>query len=179
MSKKYAFLFPGQGAQAPGMVKDVAESSKAAKKVIDDFSSVINVDMAELLWNTDADTLSRSDNSQIAITAASLAIMAALKEKGIEQTKPYTYIDENGEEQIVKDTYYIGNKEVEAAPPTEADIDTYIEFLKTADMLVNYNESITDIILEEAQSYFNGQKSADSVAKVIQSRVQIYVNENR
>ena len=104
---------------------------------------------------------------------------SVLREKGIEQTKPYTYIDENGEEQIVKDTYYIGNKEVEAEPPTEAEIDEYIEFLKTADMLVNYNESITDIILEEAQSYFNGQKSADSVAKVIQSRVQIYVNENR
>ncbi len=81
---KYAFLFPGQGAQAPGMIKDVAESSSAAKKVIDDFSSIVNVDMAKLLWDTDADTLSRSDNSQIAITAASLAIMAALKEKGIE-----------------------------------------------------------------------------------------------
>ena len=84
MAQKYAFLFPGQGAQAPGMVKDVAESSSAARKVIDDFSAVINVDMAKLLWDTDADTLSRSDNSQIAITAASLAIMAELKQKGIE-----------------------------------------------------------------------------------------------
>jgi [acyl-carrier-protein] S-malonyltransferase len=83
MAKKYAFLFPGQGAQAPGMIKDVAESSAAAKKVIDDVSSIINVDMAKLLWDTDAAVLSRSDNSQIAITTASLAIMAALKEKGI------------------------------------------------------------------------------------------------
>ncbi len=84
MSKKYAFLFPGQGAQAPGMVKDVAEAFPSAKKVIDDFSSIINVDMAKLMWESDAETLSRSDNSQIAITAASLAIMAALKDKGIE-----------------------------------------------------------------------------------------------
>lgn len=83
MAKKYAFLFPGQGAQAPGMIKDVAESNAAAKKVIDDVSSIINVDMAKLLWDTDAAVLSRSDNSQIAITTASLAIMAALKEKGI------------------------------------------------------------------------------------------------
>ena len=83
MAKKYAFLFPGQGAQAPGMIKDVAESSAAAKKVIDEVSSIINVDMAKLLWDTDAAVLSRSDNSQIAITTASLAIMAALKEKGI------------------------------------------------------------------------------------------------
>ncbi len=84
MAKKYAFLFPGQGAQAPGMIKDVAEAFPSAKKVIDDVSSIINVDMAKLMWESDATELSRSDNSQIAITTASLAIMAALKEKGIE-----------------------------------------------------------------------------------------------
>ena len=36
MAKKYAFLFPGQGAQAPGMVKDVAEAFPSARKVIGD-----------------------------------------------------------------------------------------------------------------------------------------------
>lgn len=84
MAEKYAFLFPGQGAQAPGMVKDVAESFSSAKKVIDDVSSIVNLDMAKLLWESDAAQLSRSDNSQIAITAASLALMAALKDKNIE-----------------------------------------------------------------------------------------------
>ena len=66
------------------MVKDVAESFSSAKKVIDDVSSIINLDMAKLLWESDAAELSRSDNSQIAITAASLALMAALKDKNIE-----------------------------------------------------------------------------------------------
>lgn len=84
MAKKYAFLFPGQGAQAPGMLKDVAESSKGAEKVIEDVSAITGMDIKKLLWDTDAVTLSRSDNSQMAITTASLAIMAALKEKGIE-----------------------------------------------------------------------------------------------
>ena len=84
MAKKYAFLFPGQGAQAPGMAKDVAEAFPSAKKVIDDVSSIIGLDMTKLLWEADMETLSRSDNSQIAITTASLAIMAALKDKGIE-----------------------------------------------------------------------------------------------
>lgn len=84
MAEKYAFLFPGQGAQAPGMVKDVAEFFSSAKKVIDDVSSIVNLDMAKLLWESDAAELSRSDNSQIAITAASLALMAALKDKNIE-----------------------------------------------------------------------------------------------
>lgn len=84
MAEKYAFLFPGQGAQAPGMVKDVAESFSSAKKVIDDVSSIVDLDMAKLLWESDAAELSRSDNSQIAITAASLALIAALKDKNIE-----------------------------------------------------------------------------------------------
>ena len=84
MAEKYAFLFPGQGAQAPGMVKDVAESFSSAKKVIDDVSSIVNLDMAKLLWESDAAELSRSDNSQIAITAAFLSLMAALKDKNIE-----------------------------------------------------------------------------------------------
>lgn len=84
MAKKYAFLFPGQGAQAPGMIKDVAEAFPSAKKVIDDVSSIVNIDVSALLWDSDAETLSRSDNSQLAITTASLAIMAALKDKGIE-----------------------------------------------------------------------------------------------
>ena len=70
VSKKYAFLFPGQGAQAPGMVKDIAESFAAAKKVIDDISSITGLDMAKLLWESTPEDLARSDNSQIAITAA-------------------------------------------------------------------------------------------------------------
>lgn len=84
MAKKYAFLFPGQGAQAPGMIKDVADAFPAAKKVVDDVSAIINLDMAKLLWESDAAELSRSDNSQIAITTASIALMEVLKEKGIE-----------------------------------------------------------------------------------------------
>lgn len=81
---KYAFLFPGQGAQTPGMVKDVAEAFPEARKTLDDISAITGNDITKLLWESDAATLSRSDNSQLAITAASLAICSALKAKGIE-----------------------------------------------------------------------------------------------
>ncbi len=84
MAKKFAYLFPGQGAQAPGMIKDVAENSASAMKVVEDVSALIDVDMKKLMWESDAAELSRSDNSQIAITTASIAIMAALKDKEIE-----------------------------------------------------------------------------------------------
>ena len=84
MAAKYAFLFPGQGAQAPGMIKDVVEASAEAKKVVEDVSAISGIDMKSLMWETDLAVLSRSDNSQMAIMTASLALIAALKEKGIE-----------------------------------------------------------------------------------------------
>ncbi len=81
---KYAFLFPGQGAQAQGMMKDVCEAFLEARKVVDDMSKITGKDIAKLLWDTPQEELNRSDNSQLAITAGSLAVMAALKTKGIE-----------------------------------------------------------------------------------------------
>jgi [acyl-carrier-protein] S-malonyltransferase len=82
--KKYAFLFPGQGAQVPGMIKDICDAYPEARAVVDQVTKITGVDMPKLLWESDAATLSRSDNSQLAITTASLAVMAVLKTKGIE-----------------------------------------------------------------------------------------------
>ena len=81
--KKYAFLFPGQGAQEPGMMKDVCESFPEARTLLDSVSSITGRDMAKLLWETDQAELSRSDNSQLAITSASLMVSEVLKSKGI------------------------------------------------------------------------------------------------
>ena len=80
---KYAFLFPGQGAQAPGMMKDICEAVSESRKVLDDISAIWGKDVAKLMWETEADELSRSDNSQMAITAASIAVVKALEIKGI------------------------------------------------------------------------------------------------
>ncbi|MBR7064896.1 MAG: ACP S-malonyltransferase [Treponema sp.] len=83
MSKKYAFLFPGQGAQTPGMIKDICEEFPEAKKIVDDVSKITGVDMPRLLWESDSSVLSRSDNSQLSITTASLAVAEVLKSRGI------------------------------------------------------------------------------------------------
>jgi [acyl-carrier-protein] S-malonyltransferase len=81
--KKYAFLFPGQGAQVPGMIKDICEAYPEARKVVDEVTKITGVDMPKLLWESDQATLSRSDNSQLAITTASIAVMKVLESKGI------------------------------------------------------------------------------------------------
>ncbi len=81
---KYTFLFSGQGAQQQGMVKELCEQYPIAEKTIRNMSEITGENIANLLWNTETSELSRSDKSQLAITAASQAIFAVLKENGIE-----------------------------------------------------------------------------------------------
>ena len=61
----------------------------------------------------------------------------------------------------------------------QEDVDAVKALIESADGIVSSNEEINTIITEEAAAYFEGQKSAKDVADVIQSRVKIYVNENR
>ncbi len=77
------FLFPGQGAQFPGMVKDICQAIPEAMKVITLAEEVSGEPLFKWLWDTEAQELSRSDRSQLSITVASLAVSMALKTKGI------------------------------------------------------------------------------------------------
>ncbi len=80
---KYTFLFSGQGAQYQGMVKELYDQYAVAKETINKMSEITGESIEDLLWKTEASELSRSDKSQLAITAASQAIFAVLKDKGI------------------------------------------------------------------------------------------------
>jgi [acyl-carrier-protein] S-malonyltransferase len=83
-NKRAVFLFPGQGAQYPGMGLDLLESGSGAVKIIFDAASdITGKDMAALLRDGDAETLKRTDVSQPAITLVNLAAAAFLAEKGI------------------------------------------------------------------------------------------------
>ncbi len=53
------------------------------------------------------------------------------------------------------------------------------EVIATSTKMMDYDQSIIDIVLEEAAAYFAGQKSAQDVAKLIQSKANIYINEQR
>ncbi|MFQ9126421.1 MAG: ACP S-malonyltransferase [Butyricicoccaceae bacterium] len=81
---EYGFaFFPGQGAQAPGMGKDLYENSQAARLVFEEASDGAGIDVAKLCFDSDKETLSRTENSQIAIFTHSMAASAALREAGV------------------------------------------------------------------------------------------------
>jgi [acyl-carrier-protein] S-malonyltransferase len=81
-SMKTCFLFPGQGAQYPGMAKDLWEASQSVKDLFRKASEAAAMDTEKLLFESTAEELKATDKTQVAITLASLCSSAALKEKG-------------------------------------------------------------------------------------------------
>ncbi|MDR0496488.1 MAG: ACP S-malonyltransferase [Treponema sp.] len=84
MTDKVFFLFPGQGAQYPGMALDLLETgSGRVKELFSRASAIFGKDMGELLCNSSAEDLKPTDISQPTITLANLAAAAYLEEKGL------------------------------------------------------------------------------------------------
>lgn len=75
-----AFIFPGQGSQAVGMGRELAEAFPAARAVYDAVDEALGEKLSALIWDGPIETLTLTQNAQPALMATSLAVMAALKE---------------------------------------------------------------------------------------------------
>ena len=62
---------------------------------------------------------------------------------------------------------------------TQEQADKLISLINSTTRVMNSNDSLVQIVTEEAQAFFAGQKSAEEVARLTQSKVNIYVNEQR
>ncbi len=71
----------------------------------------------------------------------------------------------------------VNTYEIYATSPRQAE--QLRQVIDTSTKMMDYDQSIIDIVLEEAAAYFAGQKSAQDVAKLIQSKANIYINEQR
>lgn len=80
---KNAFLFSGQGSQAPGMGGELLERFPSLKSIFDIGSEVLGYDLLDLCLNADAETLGKTRHSQPAIFAVSLLCLEAVKAQGI------------------------------------------------------------------------------------------------
>ncbi|MDE7224758.1 MAG: extracellular solute-binding protein [Acetatifactor sp.] len=106
-------------------------------------------------------------------------LKSAFLDKAKEATERPYWTDEDGNKEYYDDTWYINGEEIVLEPFTQEEVDAMCEFIYTVNRMAYYNDDIRNIITEEAEAFFSGQKSAQEVVDIIQSRAQVFVNENR
>lgn len=106
-------------------------------------------------------------------------LKSAFLDKAKEATEKSYWTDEEGNKQYYDDTWYINGEEIILEPFTQEEVDAICEFIYTVNRTAYYNDDIRNIITEEAEAFFSGQKSVQEVVDIIQSRAQVFVNENR
>ena len=80
---KIGYLFPGQGAQSLGMGKDIYEKYDVAKDVYKKVQELTGIDVAKITFENE-ELLNQTQYTQICILTMSLAILAILKQNGIQ-----------------------------------------------------------------------------------------------
>lgn len=90
------------------------------------------------------------------------------------------YTDENGERKpISMGGMSIGDEMIEFYALTEEEGQAIRDLVDTIQYTADYDEALITIVQDEAAAYFNDEKSVDEVAAIIQSRMNIYINEQR
>src|SRR6187397_495504 len=88
-----AFVFPGQGSQAVGMGKALADAFPSARAVFDEVDAALGEKLSAIMWEGPADTLTLTENAQPALMAVSLAAMRVLEaEAGIDLARDAKFV---------------------------------------------------------------------------------------
>lgn len=77
--KRKAFIFPGQGSQYVGMGKDFTETFAIAREVYEEANDVLGRNLSKIIFEGPVETLTETQNSQVAIYVTSMAILAVIQ----------------------------------------------------------------------------------------------------
>ncbi|WP_251766954.1 ACP S-malonyltransferase [Shewanella indica] len=80
--ENFAFVFPGQGSQAVGMLADLAEGYPVVTETFREASEVLGYDLWQLVQQGPAETLNETDKTQPALLSASVALYSAWQAAG-------------------------------------------------------------------------------------------------
>ena len=80
--ENFAFVFPGQGSQAVGMLADLAEGYPVVTETFREASEVLGYDLWQLVQQGPAETLNETDKTQPALLSASVALYRAWQAAG-------------------------------------------------------------------------------------------------
>jgi [acyl-carrier-protein] S-malonyltransferase len=88
-----AFVFPGQGSQAVGMGKALAEAFAPARRVFEEVDAALGERLSDIIWSGPAETLTLTENAQPALMAVSLAAMRVLEEEvGVDLARDAAFV---------------------------------------------------------------------------------------
>jgi [acyl-carrier-protein] S-malonyltransferase len=88
-----AFIFPGQGSQAVGMGKALADAFVQARAVFEEVDAALGEKLSKLIWEGPAEALTLTENAQPALMATSLAAMRVLEaEAGVELARDAQFV---------------------------------------------------------------------------------------
>ena len=128
------------------------------------------------------------DEEEISI-GADFPVNRAAFERKAEESMAFSYLtDETGNtitgpdgEPMMEGTVYVfvGGQAIMLKPASQEDYDQVMALYEAADSLVSRDESIWAIAREQAGACFAGDRSAEDAAKAIQSRVELYLNEQK
>src|SRR5712691_4258878 len=88
-----AFIFPGQGSQAVGMGKALADAFAPARAVFEEVDAALGENLTKIIWEGPAETLTLTENAQPALMAVSLAAMRVLEaEVGVDLERDAQFV---------------------------------------------------------------------------------------
>lgn len=88
-----AFIFPGQGSQAVGMGKSLADNFPVAKAVFDEVDAALSQKLSAVMWEGPSEELTLTANAQPALMAVSLAVVRVLEsEAGLDLKRDAAFV---------------------------------------------------------------------------------------
>lgn len=88
-----AFIFPGQGSQAVGMGKALADNFPAAKAVFEEVDAALGDSLTKVMWEGPSDALTLTANAQPALMAVSIAALRVLEsEAGLDLAREAAFV---------------------------------------------------------------------------------------
>ncbi|HBA69773.1 MAG TPA: hypothetical protein DCZ40_10525 [Lachnospiraceae bacterium] len=143
----------------------------------------VNSKNKEGVWEFIKFLLEKEQQENLPLGNAGFPVLRSALEKQFEKDMQTEYYEDTDGTKIErsKGAWSTGrNAEiiVEVYAATEEQVDRIRQMIETANSS-SIDSQMLNIVTDEAQSYFDGQKSAEDVAALIQNRMQVYVNEKR
>lgn len=86
-------------------------------------------------------------------------------------------LDENGDKIEYTNTWYMGGTEVQIGALKQEEADQILALIESLDRVMSEDSELIQMVIDDSEAFFAGQKSAEEVGKLLQSKLTIYLSE--